>query len=70
MRRRAARRSLRVSLPFWACGFLRPHGMKFEQFAMYWFLHNFSRTTLYYRPTMYKIGLAERLGAKSKKGEI
>ena len=59
-----------LSLPFWACGFLRPHGMKFEQFAMYWFLHNFSRTTLYYRPTMYKIGLAERLGAKSKKGEI
>ena len=31
---------------------------------------SFSRTTLYYRPTMYKIGLAERLGAKSKKGEI
>lgn len=25
-----------LSLPFWACGFLRPHGMKFEQFAMYW----------------------------------
>ena len=58
-----------LSLPFWACGFLRPHGMKFEQFAMYWFLHNFSRTTLYYRPTMYKIGLAERLGAKSKNGK-
>lgn len=59
-----------LSLPFWACGFLRPHGMKFEQFAMYWFLHNFSCTTLHYRPTMYKIGLAEDYGAKIKKGEI
>ena len=25
-----------VSLPFWACGFVRPSGMKFEEFVPLW----------------------------------
>lgn len=58
-----------VSLPFWACGFLRPKGMKFELFALYWALHNFSDTTLCYRPSMYRIGLVRRFGDGKKKGE-
>lgn len=59
-----------VSLPFWACGFLRPHGMKFERFALLWFLHNFSSNVLTYQPTMYRAGLAERFGSGKRKGEI
>lgn len=30
-----------VSLPFWCCGFIRPKGMPFEQFAALWLKANF-----------------------------
>ena len=56
-----------VSLPFWACGFLRPHGMKFERFALLWFLQNFSNNVLTYRPSIYRIGLEERYGSDGQR---
>lgn len=41
-----------VSLPFWCCGFIRPHGMPFEQFAPLWLRANFENDHIFYKPSM------------------
>lgn len=60
-----------VSLPFWACGFIRPHGMPFEQFAPLWLRANFSDDRIFYVPSMALSGLATREGRNhTKKGGV
>ena len=60
-----------VSLPFWCCGFVRPHGMPFEQFAPLWLRANFSADRIFYLPSMALAGLTAKVGApKNKKGSV
>ena len=49
-----------VSLPFWCCGFIRPHGMPFEQFAPLWLRANFENDHIFYKPSMVLAGLIYR----------
>lgn len=56
-----------VSLPFWAAGFVRPRGMKFEQFAAAWLNHRLSSNKLFYTPTLYDMSEEKR---EEKKGGV
>lgn len=56
-----------ASLPFWAAGFIRPHGMKFEQFAAAWLNHRLSSNKLFYTPTLYDMAEEKH---KEKKGGV
>jgi hypothetical protein len=49
--------SMTLSIPFWALGFLRPGGMKFEVYMKYWLEFNTQTKKLYYVPTAKKAGL-------------
>ncbi len=49
-----------VSLPFWLCGFIKPKGMKFEEFASLWWRHQTADGRLPYIPSMIKIGYVEK----------
>lgn len=57
-----------VSLPFWCCGFIRPHGMPFEQFAPLWLRANFENDRIFYTPSMALAGLIDRNSPKKKGG--
>lgn len=60
-----------VSLPFWACGFVRPHGMPFEQFAPLWLRANFANDRIFYVPSMVLAGLVNIKDRRtSKKGGV
>lgn len=61
-----------VSLPFWCCGFVRPHGMPFEQFAPLWLRANFTNDRIFYTPAMFLAGLGktDQPTAKNKKGSV
>lgn len=56
-----------VSLPFWCCGFIRPKGMPFEQFAQLWFKANFENSRIFYTPSMRLSGLIGESGEENKK---
>lgn len=58
-----------VSLPFWCCGFIRPHGMPFEQFAPLWLRANFENDRIFYTPSMVLAGLIDR-NSPNKKGGV
>lgn len=58
-----------VSLPFWLCGFFRPKGMPFEQFFPLWIKAKFTDDRIFYTPSLYRAGIAEKPEAKrTKKG--
>lgn len=58
-----------VSLPFWCCGFIKPHGMAFEQFVPLWMRAYFGSDRIFYIPSMALCGLIERAdNHKAKKG--
>ncbi len=38
-----------VSLPCWCCGFWKPHGLPFEQFALLWLQPQLSDNRLFYK---------------------
>lgn len=57
-----------VSLPFWCCGFIKPHGMPFEQFAPLWVRANFENDRIFYTPSMALSGLVESTDKTKKKG--
>lgn len=57
-----------VSLPFWCCGFVRPHGMPFEQFVPLWLRANFGSDRIFYVPSMALAGLIDRADRPMKKG--
>lgn len=60
-----------VSLPFWCCGFIRPKGMPFEQFAALWLKANFGVERIFYVPSMQLSGLiASPDGKNVKKGRV
>ena len=48
-----------VSLPCWCCGFWKPHGLPFEQFALLWLQHQLSDNRLFYKPSMFKSGFVK-----------
>lgn len=48
-----------LSIPFWAMGFWRPNGLKFEVFARYWVEYNFTDKKVFYKPSFVKSGLLE-----------
>lgn len=56
-----------VSLPFWCCGFIRPKGMVFEQFAVLWLQANFGVERIFYTPSMQLSGLVGDPDAQNKK---
>lgn len=56
-----------ISLPFWACGFIRPKGLKFEQFAMLWLEHQLSDNRIFYTPSMVKLGYVSKTAEGRKK---
>ena len=58
-----------VSLPFWCCGFVRPKGMPFEQFAPLWLKAKFSDDRIFYLPSMRRCGLIAEDDNK-KKGKV
>ena len=57
-----------VSLPFWCCGFIRPHGMAFEKFVPLWLRANFGNDRIFYVPSMALAGLIDRADQPFKKG--
>ena len=57
-----------VSLPFWCCGFIKPHGMPFEQFAPLWVRANFENDRIFYTPSMALSGLVGSVDKTKKKG--
>ena len=57
-----------VSLPFWCCGFIRPHGMPFEQFAPLWLKANFASDRIFYTPSAVLAGFIEHADKPMKKG--
>lgn len=58
-----------VSLPFWACGFVRPSGMKFEEFVPLWLRANFTSDRIFYVPSHIRAGLvADPCDTKRRKG--
>lgn len=57
-----------VSLPFWCCGFVRPHGMPFEKFAPLWLRANFTNDRIFYVPSMLLAGLGNE-GTSAAKNE-
>mgnify|MGYP003220960487 FL=1 len=59
-----------VSLPFWCCGFIRPHGMPFEQFVPLWLRANFGSDRIFYVPSMALAGLIDRVGKPKRKGNV
>lgn len=59
-----------VSLPFWCCGFFRPSGMPFEQFAVQWVRANFGTSRIFYIPSMQLSGLIGQPGEDGKKGKV
>lgn len=60
-----------VSLPFWCCGFIRPKGMPFEQFAALWLKANFGLERIFYVPSMQLSGLIGSPDGKNvKKGRV
>lgn len=60
-----------ISLPFWLCGFIRPKGMPFEQYAPLWLKANFSNDRLFYIPSMQLSGFVKQPGAADRqKGKI
>lgn len=59
-----------VSLPFWACGFIRPHGMPFEKFVPLWLRANFTNDRIFYVPAMFLAGLGKVDKPAAKKGSI
>lgn len=56
-----------VSLPFWCCGFIRPHGMPFEHFVPLWLRANFENDRIFYKPSLLLSGLIDRDERSSKK---
>ena len=48
-----------VSLPFWCCGFVRPKGLPFEQFAPLWLKANFTNDRIFYVPSMQLAGIGK-----------
>lgn len=59
-----------VSLPFWCCGFLRPSGMPFEQFAPLWLKAKFTDDRIFYVPTMRRCGIVGADDGGKKKGKV
>ena len=59
-----------VSLPFWCCGFIRPKGMPFEQFAPLWLKANFTNDRIFYKPSMRLAGLLSESENSKQKGTI
>lgn len=60
-----------VSLPFWCCGFVRPHGMPFEKFAPLWIKANFTNDRIFYLPSMALARVAGVVKARNKqKGSV
>ena len=61
-----------VSLPFWCCGFWKPHGLPFEQFALLWLQHQLSDNRLFYKPSMFKSGFVKTPDeiTQSRKGKL
>lgn len=59
-----------VSLPFWCCGFIRPKGMPFEQFAPLWLKANFTNDRIFYLPSMQLIGFLPKADSTKKKGKV
>lgn len=61
-----------VSLPCWCCGFWKPHGLPFEQFALLWLQHQLSDNRLFYKPSMFKSGFVKTPDeiAQSRKGKL
>lgn len=59
-----------VSLPFWCCGFIRPKGMPFEQFAPLWLRANLGEDRIFYTPSMQLSGLVGRPDGASRKGKV
>jgi hypothetical protein len=49
-----------VSMPFWLCGFIRPRGMKFEEYASLWLRHQISDNRLPHIPSMIKMGYVDK----------
>ena len=57
-----------VSLPFWCCGFIRPKGMPFEQFAALWLKANFGVERVFYVPLCNSVVSSARpMGRTSRK---
>lgn len=59
-----------VSLPFWCCGFVRPKGLPFEQFAPLWFKAKFTDDRIYYKPSMQLAGLTKDPDEDKQKGKV
>ncbi len=59
-----------VSIPFWLMGFIRPHGMPFEQFFPLWLRAYFTHDCIFFKPAIVLDGLAVNSGIKSRKGKI
>lgn len=61
-----------VSLPCWCCGFWKPHGLPFEQFALLWLQHQLSDNRLFYKPSMFKSGFVKTPDeiTQSRKGKL
>ena len=56
-----------ISLPFWACGFIRPKGLKFEEFAVLWLNHQLTDNRIFYTPSMMKLGYVRDTKERGKK---
>lgn len=60
-----------VTLPFWCCGFITPHGMHFEEFAPLWLRANFTNDRIFYIPSMVLARLVKDPDVKAeKKGSV
>ena len=40
-----------LSMPMWAAGFIKPHGLDLEKFIPLWIRHNFKNNKLIYKPS-------------------
>lgn len=56
-----------ISLPFWACGFIRPKGLKFEEFAVLWLNHQLTDNRIFYTPSMMKLGYVRDIKERGNK---
>lgn len=56
-----------ISIPFWLCGFFKPHGLKFEVFARYWLEYNFETKHIHNIPSFKLAGFDERCDQRKER---